>query len=528
MKVQSKFWQGLAISSAMLFFSACSELEEAKAEVKAALAKSEAGAETSECENYKEQFMNTLEAEWKSLWEKNCTDDFVKNNTPADWTPDCKVKYSAMLLEGDSIITAKAKICAGNAAQDDPNCKDAASVVEDKARSVMDECGQGGEEIYFPEFNDHGFDQTEDGKCVWDAWVPEETREAGQDSTAKLLCLDKPPKCEEKTINQRLQKVEIHKTPAGKEIYLPCLEQFKYGTHPCDTDEDGVVSKFELDVTECKELKGNPCDFNQDGEVDDYEKEECTFANEKGFIDAKNYDPCDFNFDGRVDQFETETCQQTSACQSGEVPFWNSKTKQDICVKDDELPRCNHPTWPELINGKVACVDPCDQNMDGNVDKKETKACEFKAKVCEKDEIPFFDPERREDICVQSSDVPKCKLGDWPELIKGIAKCIDPCDQDRSGKVDAWEKGNCRGPACEMDELPLWNTEENKDVCIKKGNLSECQHPNWLAIVKGKPACIDQCDWNTDGKVDDYESSNCESLDPVLTDDPMLPKDSMM
>jgi hypothetical protein len=70
MKVQSKFWQGLAISSAMLFFSACSELEEAKAEVKAALAKSEAGAETSECENYKEQFMNTLEAEWKSLWEK--------------------------------------------------------------------------------------------------------------------------------------------------------------------------------------------------------------------------------------------------------------------------------------------------------------------------------------------------------------------------------------------------------------------------------------------------------------------------
>jgi hypothetical protein len=117
-------------------------------------------------------------------------------------------------------------------------------------------------------------------------------------------------------------------------------------------------------------LKGNPCDFNQDGEVDDYEKEECTFANEKGFIDAKNYDPCDFNFDGRVDQFETETCQQTSACQSGEVPFWNPKTKQDICVKDDELPRCNHPTWPELINGKVACVDPCDQNMDGNVDKK--------------------------------------------------------------------------------------------------------------------------------------------------------------
>jgi hypothetical protein len=124
--------------------------------------------------------------------------------------------------------------------------------------------------------------------------------------------------------------------------------------------------------------------------------------------------------------------------------------------------------------------------------------------------------------------VPKCKLGDWPELIKGIAKCIDPCDQDRSGKVDAWEKGNCRGPACEMDELPLWNTEENKDVCIKKGNLSECQHPNWLAIVKGEPACIDQCDWNTDGKVDDHESSNCESLDPVFTDDPMLPKDSMM
>jgi hypothetical protein len=288
------------------------------------------------------------------------------------------------------------------------------------------------------------------------------------------------------------------------------------------------VSKFELDATECRELN-KPCDFNQDGVVDDYEKEECTFANEKGdIIDAKNYDVCDFNFDGSVDQFETETCQQTSACQLGEIPFWNPKTKQDICVKDDELPRCNHPTWPGLVNGKVACVDPCDKDMDGEVGQKEKTACEFKVKVCEKDEIPFFDPEKREDICVQSSEVPKCEPGAWPELIKGELECMDPCDQDRSGTVDKWEKDNCRGPSCKTDELPLWNTEESKDVCIKKDNLPECEFPNWPGIVKGEPACIDQCDWNTDGKVDDYESSNCESLDPVLTDDPMLPKDSMM
>lgn len=484
----------------------CFDFSSAKEEVEAQLNKASATEETSECENYKTQYVQTGDEEWKSLYDKNCQEDFVKANTPEGLSTACESDYEAMLLKTDSIVASTGTECRSEAdAQSKPICVNAMETIEADAKAFGEKCDT--EEFYYADFKDVEEQKNANGECVWDAWIPEDTREAGQDSVVQVLCMEQPPECVEKTVNQRLRHVEVHKTPAGEEVFLPCVEQFVYGTHPCDTDMDGVVSKYELEAQTCKEHADNPCDFNGDGKVDPFEKDQCTFANDSGFVDGTQYDPCDFNFDGRVDEYEKSTCGNVSGCKMGEVPFWDHMSMTDICVDENTIPNCVPPLYPDIVSGKVACVSPCDFNRDGMVDQGEKDGCHFVE--CKEGEIPFFDPANNKDVCVNQEDVPDCASPMWPEYFDGKFICVDPCDFNRDGKVDTYESSSCVAVQCAPDEAPMWDQSKGMDVCIKHSDMPQCNYPSSPMMINGQAVCSDPCDSNFDGKVDEFEKNQC-------------------
>jgi hypothetical protein len=484
----------------------CLDFSSAKEEVEAKLTKLNATEETSECENYKTQYVQTGDEEWKSLYDKNCKEDFVKANTPEGLSTACEADYEAMLIKTDSTVASTGTECRSEAdAQTKTVCKNAMESIEVDAKAFGEKCDT--EDFYYADFKDVEEQKNDNGECVWDAWIPEDTREAGQDSVVQVLCMEKPPECVEKTINKKQRHVEIHKTPSGDEVFLPCVEQFVYGTHPCDSDNNGVVSKYELEAETCKEHAGNPCDFNGDGKIDPFETEKCTFANDSGFVDGTQYDPCDYNFDGRVDKYEKSTCGNVSNCTVGEVPFWDHSSRKDVCVNENKIPNCLPPLYPDIVSGVIACVSPCDVNRDGMVDQGEKDRCNFVQ--CKEGETPFFDPANNKDVCVNQTDMPNCNAPMWPEYFNGKFICVDPCDFNRDSSVDEFEKSSCTVVQCNSDEISMWDQSKGIDVCIKQNDMLTCNYPSTSVIVGGTPMCSDPCDSNFDGKVDSFEKNQC-------------------
>jgi hypothetical protein len=211
-----------------------------------------------------------------------------------------------------------------------------------------------------------------------------------------------------------------------------------------------------------------PCDFNKDRFVDPIEAQQC----QSGTIE----DPCDWDRNGVLDEFEKMQC--------------------------NAIPGDSGSVNPGLY-------DPCDWNYDGKVDPYELERCKA-TYACKDTEQPFFDPESQKQVCVALTDIPKCEYPMWPEYVQGGVKCMDPCDFNRDLTVDEAEKGSCAViEMCKAGTVPFFDPNKQMQVCIPEAEIPLCETPTYAEFVNGALKCIDPCDWNRDGVVDTFETSQC-------------------
>ena len=502
-----KLIKTLGVASLSLFFmQGCDLFGSAKEKIEAELSKSSAADETDECASYREKYKQTGNESWRDIYETECLDAFVASNTPEGLDDGCKADYKSLVTHTDSVVAELAGVCDTN--PEDAKCVDAEKAIEERAEKFQKDCDT--DEFYYATIDEAGPDQKQiDGQCYWETWIPPETRQEGQPEMIDTKCLDKPPECTQEFLNGKNQFVEKHEAVDGSTVYLPCVEQFLYTENPCDFNGDGVADPVELRKCEEEGKVSDPCDFNGDGKVDDFEANQCSWGSEDGFIDPSKYDPCDWNYDGIVDQWEGEQCAMTYNCEADEMLLWDVIKNQDVCISMDKVPAdCHPPKWIEAVDGEALCIDPCDMNRDGEVDESEEGSCNFID--CGPDAMPMWDNEKMEDVCIDHDDMPMCKGSEWPELLDGEVICVDPCDMNRDGSVDAWEKENCAFVTCDAGEMPLWDHKQQKNICVEE---IFCDYPTWpeLDPESGKAMCVDPCDWNFDGVVDEYESTQCNS-----------------
>jgi hypothetical protein len=138
---------------------------------------------------------------------------------------------------------------------------------------------------------------------------------------------------------------------------------------------------------------------------------------------------------------------------------------------------------------------PCDANQDGVVDRSEKESCSVEGDPCD------FNG----DGVVGEYEAQQCGINDTIDVSK-----YDPCDFNLDGIVEGWENDQCYGiSGCAPGELIFWDMQAQKDVCVPEEDMPFCQHPKYADIVKGEIACVDPCDWNRDGVLDDEEKSMC-------------------
>jgi hypothetical protein len=495
----------------VLILSGCGDIMDDAKEALATIEKAEAQEEEGDCAYYKTKYENTGDETWAELYDKECKEDFVEANKPKDLSEDCEVQYKELAFYADSIARSLRDQCTPETAETTPVCQDARVDVEQKAQAFSKECTV--TEFYYADVTEYSQKTItgDDGECYWTAWIPPETRLEGQTEIEKIdvRCVDESPKCMDKSIQNKVIRVEEYFDANGKPVYLPCAEQMMYydqGAGPCDFNADGVVSMGEREKCKQEEIE-NPCDFNRDGVVDEWEKGECTFYGDNGFVDGSKLDPCDFNADGKVEMWEKEQCQNGFGCKIGEVPFWDYGMQKEVCVPERSVPVCPAPQWPELINGGFKCIAPCDWNRDGIVDEYEKSECNYVS--CKEGELMFWDAAQGKDVCVSKTNVPQCNMEEYPEFVNGKVICVQMCDWNKDGIVDDFESSQCAVTSCPPGEKTFWDDAQMQEVCVADAAMPECAYPGMAEFVDGEVRCIKPCDWNKDGIIDQEESNSC-------------------
>lgn len=455
------------------------------------------------CGYYLERFSQTADEQWHELYLRDCLDLLIELNMPSGLPAACRDQYADMVRQADQIAFSVSDACAFG--ELDSVCVSAQVAIDQLSTQFSAACT--GEDFYVPAVDLYALSlpplQNAGGACTSKAWIPPETRLSDQAEEVEIFCPEVPAECTKQIVNDVAQWVETYQAVDGGPVYLPCAEQFVYGFNPCDENQDGLVSPFETRV--CSESgEMDPCDFNQDGFVDDFEAGECLFFSAEEFVDTRYVDPCDYNYDGIVDQWENEQCYGTYGCAPDEEMYWDAESNKDVCVNENAVPFCPHPSWPEYLNGQVVCMHPCDMNRDGKVDAWEENNCNFVK--CAAVQIPFWDPMQNKDVCVAESAIPHCDFPTWPEYLNGNIVCSDPCDMNRDGNVDWWERDNCTFVSCDAGEVPFFDPMQGREVCHPD---PVCEYPTWPELSKGEMVCHHPCDFNFDGEVDDYEWGDC-------------------
>lgn len=213
-----------------------------------------------------------------------------------------------------------------------------------------------------------------------------------------------------------------------------------------------------------------PCDFNKDRTIDPIESSKCQEGN--GTVN-----PCDWNKDGILDEFEKSQCASKS--DSGYV--------------------------------NPGLYDPCDWNYDGKVDSMEAEKCR-NAYSCNETQTPYWDAVSQKQICINKEDIPVCTYPAYSLLVSGKVRCIDPCDKNQDGELQTIEITNCNvAQPCPAENRPYWNPETQSNVCIPIAEIPTCEVPTKPMFFSADSSlkCIDPCDRNMDGTIDQIENTSC-------------------
>ncbi len=424
--------------AAITALAGCAKIQDAQSQLDA-IQNQQATEATPDCEMYKTQFLQTGDSSWLSLYNTNCQDAFITANTPAGLDADCQAKYASMVKLTDSLVMSLQGVCDSSNLTTKTECIAAKSTVDAQAQTFQKECNVSN--FYYPTPDKAAPPTTMvNGQCAWKAWIPMDFR-TGTDSIAMLVCTDSKPVCSTVTLGDSTRLVETHLTVEGDTAYLPCIQEIQGLFAPCDFNQDRIIDPIESQQCQSSSLK-DPCDWNADGTIDAFEKTQCTIKNDSGFVNPGMFDPCDWNYDGMVDSMELAKCQSTYSCKPTEQPFFDAKNMKQVCIPGASIPECSFPTWPELLNGKVVCMDPCDKNRDGVVGSTEVTQCQT-GPSCGMDSIPFFDASTQNPICVANSDIPTCTPPQYPEMVQGTLTCVSHCDRNMDGIVDSYESSMC-------------------------------------------------------------------------------------
>lgn len=500
--MQIKTIQRITFVASLAIIASCSKFEDAKDAV-ANLDKQEAAEEVPECENYKNQYIQSGDSAWLDLYENNCKDNYVEANMPQDLDSTCQTEYRKLLGMADSIVLSLRGICDQTNLETKEECIQAKNLIETKAKAFQERCEI--DEFYFPTPEEASIKtETIDGMCAWQAWIPEGTRLQGQDSIVKLRCTEEKPVCSKVMIRDTARIVETHLSIEGDTVYLPCAQEAGGVFAPCDFNQDRFVDPIE--TQKCQE-KGDDmmklCDWNADGMLDSLEKSECVIRSDSGSVNPGYYDPCDWNFDGRVDEYEADKCRNAYACTDTQTPWWDSDAGKQVCVDNEKIPECMYPTFPVYMDSRVICMDPCDMDRNGELNDEEKNNCTIH-QYCGLDSTAYWDPQMQKNICIANAAIPTCEFPKKQEFLNGTVTCIDPCDHNLDGIVDDYESSVCI--TCQAGEFPMWDMDLGKNVCHAPVPCPENQYP---LLKNGIGVCIDRCDANQDGLVDETEAGRC-------------------
>ena len=488
---------------ALLLLGGCQAIQDAQKTV-ADLQKTDAAQVSTPCANYKIQYIQTGDSTWLAKYNSECQDSVIAQNTPAGLSADCKTRYAAMVRTADSIVMSLRGQCDQTNLDTTASCIAGSKSIENLTTTFQSTCKT--DAFYYPTVDEASVKTaTVNGKCTWQAFIPPQTRLTLADSTASVLCTDVVPQCTKVNIRDTLRIVEAHQTIAGDSIYLPCLAEVQNAFAPCDFNQDRYVDP--LEAQKCQQQGVNdPCDWNNDGKLDEFEKSQCEQQANSGVVNPNLYDPCDWNYDGKVDEKEAFQCHSTYACKLNEQPFYDPAANKTICIIQTQIPQCNYPTWAELVNGKVVCMQPCDFNKDGTIDSTESAQCTSKPQ-CGIDSIPLWDDGLKQSKCFAQTTMPKCIAPQFPDIVNGTVQCVMPCDKNRDGLVDPTEASQCQ--SCDAPSVPIWDPTNMKNTCSQS---IACPAPSKPILVNGIATCSDLCDTNYDGIVDTAEALGCMPL----------------
>ncbi len=470
------------ILAAVLALGACSQLEEEAKKQLEALSQQDATEISANCALLKTQYLQSGDSLSLATYAASCQEDFIAANMPADLSTDCQTEYKTMLETTEAKVLALRGQCDSSNVETEASCLAAKQEIETLAVAFQEKCGVS--EFYYPTPEDASVPTvTVDGKCAWQAWIPQSTR-TGTDSTAMLQCIETPPVCTQVILAGEARLLEIHLSVDGDTVYLPCVQELADIYAPCDLNKDRFVDPIE--AKQCAEMGtiSDPCDWDGNGMLDEFEKSQCTFRNDSGSVDPGAYvDPCDWNYDGKVDEYESEMCRTTYACQNGEQPYFDAMNNKTVCVPFEEIPQCEFPMYADWVNDAVVCIDPCDYDRSGIVDETEKASCQV-AVGCPSTEKPFWDPITQTQLCFSAEEIPQCNENSWPELINSELTCVERCDFDRNGEVDAMEKSQCL--VCPEGQAIMWDATQQINICHEP---VPCEPGSYPVINEGVGTC---------------------------------------
>lgn len=219
MKIQST----LIIGGLALLAVSCDLLEDAKVTVNAEIQNRIPEQVSINCDMYRERFAQTGDSSLLAAYNQECQDQVIEVNMPENLDLTCQTKYAEMLSQSDAVILAMQGTCTQENRSTDPACLAAQATVDSLALAFQAECGTAS--FYYPTL-DEVIPNTEviEGQCVWQAWIPEQTRLADQDSMVTVICTEAPPTCSDVEIQGVIQNVETHTSLDGSVVFLPCIQ----------------------------------------------------------------------------------------------------------------------------------------------------------------------------------------------------------------------------------------------------------------------------------------------------------------
>lgn len=497
----------LLIATIGLFTTSCSKLEDAKETVDE-LNKEESAQDNSPCPTYKKNFIETGDSAWLDLYNHDCQDNLAETNMPEDMSADCEKEYKNLIALADSIILSLQGKCSAENIETEQLCIDTKEGIEAKAKAFQEKCNIN--DFYFPTPEEDPIPRdTIGGKCAWQAWIPEATRMEGQDSTAMIQCEEERSVCSKVIIGDSARIVETHITVEGDTVYLPCIQEASGVFAPCDFNKDRFVDPLETQQCQAgSDDKIELCDWNGDKILDSLEKRECSVRNDSTGVNPGYYDPCDWNFDGAVDEYEAVKCRTAYACTETQTPWWDSDAQKQVCVNNEEIPECQYPTFGSFVSGRVICMDPCDMNRSGDLTEEEKNTCTIH-RGCGLDSTGYWDPDKQSNVCIANINIPTCEIPQIQNYLAGEVKCFDPCDRNLDGNLDDFEANGCL--TCREGTFPMWDAVSQKSICHEPVPCNEGQYP---ILRDGVGECIERCDFNQDGVVDEFEKGQCGTTTP--------------